>query len=85
MDHVAKQREGPGGQHLTDFATLPSAVVKVARAQQNRQYAFVVTIEKLLTRGKRVMALTASFRKLKTWCQWCHTNTFENPNVEHAP
>ena len=53
MKHMAKQREDPCGQHLADFATLPSAVVKVARAQQNRQYAFVVTIEKVLTRGKR--------------------------------
>ena len=43
---------GPSGQHLEDSATLPSAVVKATRAQQNRQQAFVVTIEKLLTRGK---------------------------------
>ena len=26
---VAKHCEGPGGQHLADFATLPHAVVKV--------------------------------------------------------
>ena len=31
-EHVTEQREGPSGQHLEDFATLPSAVVKVARA-----------------------------------------------------
>ena len=31
-EHMAQQREGPNGQHLADFATLPSAVVKVARA-----------------------------------------------------
>ena len=29
---VAQQRESPGGHHLADFAPLPSAVVKVARA-----------------------------------------------------
>ena len=29
---VAQQREGPCGQHLTDSATLPSVVVKAARA-----------------------------------------------------
>ena len=27
--HVAKQREVPGGQHLADSVTLPSAVVRV--------------------------------------------------------
>ena len=32
MNHMAKQREVPGGQHLADSATLPSAVVKAARA-----------------------------------------------------
>ena len=30
-ERVAQQRESPGGQHLAEFATLPSAVVKVAR------------------------------------------------------
>ena len=59
------QRDGHSGQHLEDFATLPSAVVKVVRVWRNRQYAFVVTIEKMLTRGKRAMALTASSRKLR--------------------
>ena len=29
---MAKQREGPSGQHLADSATLPSAVVKAPRA-----------------------------------------------------
>ena len=32
MNHMAKQRVGSSGQHLQDFETLPSAVVKVARA-----------------------------------------------------
>ena len=32
MNISAKQGEGPSGQHLANFATLPSAVVKVARA-----------------------------------------------------
>ena len=31
-ERVAQQREGPGGQHLADFATLSSSVVKVARS-----------------------------------------------------
>ena len=32
-EHVAQQREDPSGQPLENFATLPSAVVKVARAK----------------------------------------------------
>ena len=31
MSIMAKQCEGLSGQHLTDFATMPSAVVKAAR------------------------------------------------------
>ena len=57
MNFMAKQRAGPSGQHLAEFATLPSAEVKVARAKRNRQKAFVVTIEKLLTRGKKKQGL----------------------------
>ena len=34
--HVAQQREGPSGQPLAEFATLPSAVVKIARAYGQR-------------------------------------------------
>ena len=37
---------------MADFATFPYAVVKVARAERYGQHAIVVTIEKLLTRGK---------------------------------
>ena len=32
MNFMEKQREGPSGQHLADFATLPSAEVMAARA-----------------------------------------------------
>ena len=32
MNIMAKQREGPSGQHLADFATLPHAVSKGVRA-----------------------------------------------------
>ena len=32
MNIMAKQREGPSGQYLANSATVPSAVVKVARA-----------------------------------------------------
>ena len=50
---MAKQSEGRSGQYLANSATLPSGVVKAARALRNRQYAFVVSIEKLLnTREK---------------------------------
>ena len=31
-NHMAKQRDGPSGQLLADFATLPPTVVKAARA-----------------------------------------------------
>ena len=32
MNIMTKQREGPSGEHLVDFATLPSAEVQAARA-----------------------------------------------------
>ena len=60
MNHVAKQREGTGGQHLADFATLPSAVVKVVRDWRNRQHAFVVTAEKVFSTKQKAKTLTAS-------------------------
>ena len=68
MNITAKQCEGLGGQYLADFATLPSAVVKAARAQRNRQHAFVVIIEKLFTRGKKSEGLDSLVQELaKTW------------------
>ena len=81
QEHVAHQREGPSGQHLADFDTLPSAVVKVPRASWYGQHAIVVTIEKLLTRGKNGEGLDCLVQKLAiTWWQWCHTSTFWNPD-----
>ena len=62
MNIMAKQREGPSGQHFADSATLASAAVKVARAQWNGQHAIVVTIEKLLTRGKTAKVMIVSSR-----------------------
>ena len=68
MNIMAKQCEGLGRQYLADFATLPSAVVKAARAQRNRQHACVVIIEKLLTRGKKSEGLDCLVQELaKTW------------------
>ena len=76
---VAQQRESPGGHHLADFATLPTAVVKIARAKWYGQHAIVVTIEKVQTRGKNSDGLDCLVQKLaKTWWQWCHTSTFES-------
>ena len=63
---------------MADFATLPSVVVKVARAQWHGQHAIVVTIEKVLTRGKNSEGLDCLVQKLtKTWWQWWHTSTCE--------
>ena len=74
MNVMAKQCEGLGGQYLADSATLPSAVVKAARAKRNQQPAFVITIEKLLARGKKSEGLDCLFQELaETWWQVCDT------------
>ena len=79
-EHVAQQRGGPSGQHLADFATLPSAVVKVPRAYRYGHLAIVCTIEKVLPRGKNSENLDCLVQKLaRTWWQRCHTSTFGNP------
>ena len=79
-EHVAQQRGGLSGQHLADFATLPSAVVKVARAYRYGHLAIVCTIEKVLPRGKNSENLDCLVQKLaRTWWQRCHTSTFGNP------
>ena len=49
-----------------------------ALAQRNRQHAFVVTIEKLLRRGKNSEGLDCLVQRLAiTWWQWCHSSNFE--------
>ena len=68
MNIMAKQREVPSTQHLENSATLPSAVVKVNGACRDGQHAFVVTIEKLLTPGKKSEGLDCLIQELeKTW------------------
>ena len=68
MNIMAKQREGPSGQHLANSATLPSAGVKAARACRDGQHAFVVTIEKLLTSGKKSEGLDCLIQEFaKIW------------------
>ena len=75
---MAQQRESPSGQHPADFATLPTAVVKVARAQWYGHHAIVSTTEKVKSRGKISKGLDWLVKKLaRTWWQWCHTSTFE--------
>ena len=57
------QCESPGGQHLADFATLPSAVAKVARASWHGQHAIVFNHrEGATTREKTAKVLTFSSR-----------------------
>ena len=73
--------KAPSGQPLADFDTLPSAEVKVARAQWYGQHAIVFTTEKVQPRGKtaKVLIDCLVLKLSRTWWQWCHTSTFAAP------
>ena len=50
------------------------------------QHAFVLTIEKLLRRGKNSEGLDRLVQKqAMTWWQWCHTSSFESQIEGNAP
>ena len=68
---VIEQRKSCSSCRLTNFATLPTAIVEVTRTRWHRQYAVDLATKKVY-QGKERDCVAEQLEK--TWRQWCHTS-----------